>query len=224
MEALCWLKRGVDVVIGPISAEDAARVDQAIDELSDWCLPQVWVGNPDWDEHGNPVGLKADWLKLVEFLGVDLLPRSEQIQLFEEAMHVCAARGQLVTVKKVLPLDGITIAEQASIASLKQPIFATTNGSSPGMVDPFGSRFRLADWRGGDTVMLFQFPPDEYFPLGSTNFYSFVARDVVTNSHLPYLNDFFSTALYGPFETWIEATDEVVFVAKGLEEIERILE
>ncbi len=211
-------------MIGPIRAEDAAHVDQAIDELSDWSLPQVWVGDPNWDEMGNPVGLKSDWLKLVDFFGADLVSRSEQVQLFEEALYVLAARSELVAVKKVLPLDGITTAEQVLIASAKQPSYAMARDSNLSPISPFGSEFRLKDWRGEGTVVLFELPPDKCFPLGSTNFIRCIAKNVVTQSHLPYLDDFFHRALYGPCDDIIiEATDEVVFVANGLKELERIV-
>ena len=203
-----------------LTLEDSAHVDQAIDELSERNLPRVWIGDPEWDEYGNPVGATVDWLKLTHYVDKSLLSYVEQVQLYEEALHILAARRKLVTVKEVMPLKQAISSPKPLVFSVRNHIQREVRRFIVSEEDSLGSGFHEEDWIGEDTMIMFKSPPTSYCPLGSTTIIRFVDRDALLSSELPYISDFFDTALHCPCDVVVEATSELLFIADVLADVE----
>lgn len=187
--------------IGP---EDKARIDEAVEELASWDLPPVWVGEPDYGDDGGLIGPSVSYLWLEqtglmrEVAGEDL-PGHWQMELWEETMHVLAARRGLVTVRKILPGHKFTDAEMRMMGSVRNATCIVEEGYYHGAVGPEGPKPRSEDeWVQEGTVVVFDFPPDEYIPYPSVIFYRFAAKDDLTIDDLPHIEDFLSRAEAGP--------------------------
>ncbi len=207
--------------IGP---EDVTRINEALDELSSWGSPQVWVGQPVRDEEGNLRGQKVDWHLLSEMkeeVGDDLLPTHVEQELFEESLHIVAARQGLVTVKKFLPAYDMTLREKAMLDLMQQqPVERHLHRVRWGM-NCTGSWLRAEEVVREHVGLLFPLPSDERFPRGSAYVVRFMPRDALTRDHLPYVEDFLRKAVDGPELYVIEATDEVELLARVLEEMDQ---
>jgi hypothetical protein len=184
--------------------EDRARIEKAIEELASWDLPPVWINEPDCSDDGDRIGPSVSylWLEqngLVDEVESEDLPEHCQMELWEETMHVLAAREGLVTVRKNLPGDEFTDAEVQMMGSVRNPSCIIEEGYYHGVVGSEGSSPRSdQEWVQEGTVVVFDFPPDEYFPYPSVIFYRFVTKDELTLDHLPHIEGFLSHAENGP--------------------------
>ena len=205
---------------GTIGPEDTNRIKEAIDELSCWGLPRVWVGEPVRDEDGNIRGPKADWYRLSELneeVGGDLLPPHVEQELFEESLHVVAAKRGLVTVKKFLPAYDMTVREKGALDLVQQhPVESHLRHVRWGMNNN-GSWPRAEESVREHVGMLFPLPSDRRFPRGSAYLIKFVAIDALRRNDLPYIEDFLRRAADGPTRYVLDATDGAEFLAGILE-------
>jgi len=118
---------------GMIDPENMARIEQAMVELASRELPKVWVGEPVRNGYGNLRGPKVDWYRLSEMneeVGGDLLPPHVEQELFEESLHVVAAKRGLVTVKKFLPAYDMTVREHVGMLFALPPDRRFPRGSA----------------------------------------------------------------------------------------------
>lgn len=207
--------------IGP---EDMTRINEAIGELSSWGSPQVWVGEPVRDEDGNLRGPRVDWYRLSEMKEVirdDLLPPLVEQELFEESMHIVAAKQGLVTVKKFLPAYDMTLREKATLDLVQQdPVERHLHRVRWGM-NCVGSWLRAEEAVREHVGLLFPLPSDKRFPRGSAYLVKFEPREALTRDHLPYIEDFLRKAVDGPKLCVIEAPHEVEFLVSVLEEMDQ---
>lgn len=210
---------------GMIDPENMARIEQAISEWASRELPKVWVGEPVRDEDGNLRGPMVDWYRLSEIneeVGGDLLlPHVEQ-ELFEESMHVVAAKQGLVAVKKFLPAREMTVQEEGLLKLLEQSVGDRNylHHVRWGMNNK-GSWPRAEESVREHVGMLFSLPPDERFPRGSAYVVGFVPSNALTRADLPYIEDFLRKATDGPEQHTVEATDEALFLASVLEDVDQ---
>ncbi len=185
------------------NAQSMARIDEAIEELAGFPLPPVWIGEPDYDEDGNLVGPKLTYYQLeqhglVEKVAGHALPGHCQMELWEQTVHVLAARQGLVTIRKILPGDKATDTENLMIASISDPSCRIEEGYYHGVVGSLGPKPRSEEWVEESTVVVFDFPPDEHVSYPSTIFYRFVARDTLDPGDIPFTEDFCVRAECGP--------------------------
>ncbi len=211
------------LTIGP---EDTARIEEAIQELSRRELPKVWVGEPNRAGHGDLHGARVDWFSLIRFMNeiedCFLSPHTER-KLFEQGLHVQAAKRQLVVVKKIVPRDGVTFEEASLISSFRKSLLVKGKKSYQWELEPQGSWPHPEEWVHEDTVLLFDYPPDSNFPLESTHFYRFIAGGKLAFEHKPYIEDFLFQAEAGPFDEYpIPATEEIQFMADVLRGIAQL--
>ena len=119
-----------------------------------------------------------------------------------------------MTVENDSSEHGFTIEEMRLAASFKDSLSNEGGRDCELDLGPEGSWSHPEEWVYEDTVLLFEFPPDECLPSGSTNFYRFVAKDALTSGHLPYIDEFLFQAEVGPFEEYsVPATDEAELIA-----------
>ncbi len=176
--------------------EDRAKIDKAIEELASWDLPPVWISEPDYSDDGDRIGPSVSflWLEqsgLMNEVKSEDLPEHCQMELWEETMHVLAAREGLVTVKKSWPWDELTHAEEHMMGSVRNLSCIIEKGYYHGVVGSEGSSPRSdQEWVQEGTVVVFDYPPDEHFPYPSVDFYRFVTKDELTLDHLPHIEDF----------------------------------
>lgn len=209
-----------------IDPEGMARIEEAIQELSRRELPKVWIGEPNRDGHGDLNSARVDWFSLSRVMNeiedCSLSPHTER-KLFEQSLHVQAAKRQLVVVKKIMPRDGVTLEEARLIASFRKSLLVKGKKSHQWNLEPQGSWPHPEEWVYEDTVLLFDYPPDSNFPLESTHFYRFIARNKLAFEHKPYIEDFLFQAEAGPFEEYpILATEETEFMADVLRGIAQL--
>ncbi len=205
--------------------EDKARIGWASKEMATWDLPEVWIGEPDYDDDGNLFGPSLEYLRLEQH-GFAHLFEELQTDLWNESMHVLAARKGLVTVTKTLPTDGIG-SEEVRMRSLVENLACRVgDGFYHGVVGPRGASPRSEDpseWVQEGTVVLVMFAPDAWIPYPTWQFTRFVDRNKLTNEELPYIEDFLFRAENGPSAAYsIEATDSLKMVAdlyKGLNRV-----
>ncbi len=200
--------------------EDRARIDKAIEELASWDLPLVWIGEPDYSDDGGLIGPSVSflWLEqsgLVNEVKSEDLPGHCWKELWEETMHVLAARRGLVTVKKIWPGAKLTDAEEQMMGSVRNPSCIIEEGYYHGVVGSEGSSPRSdQEWVQEGTVVVFDFPPDEYFPYPSVDFYRFVTKDELTLDHLPHIEDFLFHAEDWPSDGYsVPATERLLLAA-----------
>ena len=203
-----WNSRGM------IDPENMARIEQAMVELASRELPKVWVGEPVKNEDGNLRGTKVDWYRLSEMneeVGGDLLPPHVEQDLFEESLHVVAAKRGLVTVKKFLPAYDMTVREKAALDLVQQhPVESDLHHVRWGMKSD-GSWPRAEESVREHVGMVFPLPADRRFPRGSAYLIKFVAIDALTRNDLPYIEDFLRKAADGPARYVLEAADGAEF-------------
>lgn len=210
---------------GTLDPETMDRIEQAMVEWASRELPKVWVGEPVRNEDGNLRGLKVDWYRLSEMneeLEGDLLPPHVEQELFEESMHVVAAKQELVTVKKFLPAREMTVQEEGALKLLEQsPADKSHLHHVRWGMNNDGSWPRVEESVREHVGMLFPLPPDERFPRGSAYLVRFVPSNALTRAHLPYIEDFLRKAADGPKQRTVEATDMAHFLASVLEDIDQ---
>ncbi len=214
----CWLTKGEEVLENKLATGpgDMARISEALDKLSQRELPKLQIEESS-HESGAASGLKVEWARLHQYtrwIGDGFLSPHADRKLFEQSLHIQAAKRQLVTVTKTLYEHALTVEETDLIASL---------GSSHSDAGREDSELNLGlkdlwshpeEWVYEDTVLLFEFSPDECLPFGTTHFYRFVAKDALTLEHLPYIEEFFFQAEVGPFDEYsVPATDEIELIA-----------
>lgn len=209
-----------------VSLEDMDRITEAMKELSGRELPQVRIGKPSHEERNGQNGARVDWLSVGRFAGevegCSLAPNIER-KLFEQGLHVQAAKCQLVVVGKVLPRDGITLDEARLIAKVRKPHVARANEVHRWNLEPKAYWPHPEVWVHDDTVLLLDLPPDDNFPLDTTHFYRFIASGKLEPEHMPYVEEYLFQAEVGPFAEYaIPATEETEFVADVLRDIARL--
>ena len=198
-----------------ISPEDRTRIDGAMEELARWDLPKVWVGEPEYDD-GNLFGPELEYLRLEQH-GLAYLLEDLQTDLWNESMHILAARSGLVTVTKMLPTDGIGSEEVRMRSLVKNLACRVGDGFYHGVVGPHGASPRSEDplelVKQG-TVLLIMFAPDDPIQYPTCQFTRFVTRDKLTTEDLDYIEDFLQQAECGPSCTYsIEPIDSLEMVA-----------
>ncbi len=209
-----------------ISPEDMERITKATEELSSRELPKVRIGEPSDNDLDDQHGARVDWFSVGRFVseaeGCSLSPDTER-KLFEQGIHVQAAKRQLVVVRKVLPRDGITLGEARLIATARRPRVVKVNKSHRWDLGPHASWPHPEEWVHEDTVLLLDHAPDGNFPLDTTHFYRFIASDKLESGHMPYIEDFLFQAEVGPFHEYqIPATEKTEFVADVLRVIAQL--
>lgn len=200
-----------------ISPEDGTRIDGAMEELASWDLIKLWVGESEYDDDGNLFSREVEYLRLEQHGLGHLLQEEVRTDLWNESMHVLAARKGLVTVTKTLPTDGIG-SEEVRMRSLVENLACRVgDGFYHGVVGPRGARPRSEDpseWVQEGTVVLIKFAPDEWIQYTTCQFTRFVARDKLTTEDLDYIEDFLQHGEFEPSCTYsIEPTDSLEMVA-----------
>lgn len=209
-----------------ISPEEMERVVKAMGRLSSRTLPKVRIGEPNDNDPSDQHGAKVDWFSVDRFAneveGCSLSPHTER-KLFEQGLHVQAAKRQLVVVRKIIPRDRITSDEARLIASVRNSHAVKTNKSQRWNLEPQAYWPHPEVWVHDDTVLLLDLPPDDNFPLDTTHFYRFIASGKLGPEHMPYVEEYLFQAEVGPFaEYTIPATKETEFVANVLRDIARL--
>jgi hypothetical protein len=122
-----------------------------------------------------------------------------------------------VTVTKTLYEHALTVEEIDLIAPLESSPSDAGREDSELNLGPKDLWSHPEEWVQEDTVMLFEFSPDECLPFGSTNLYRFVAKDALTLEHLPYIEEFFFQAEVGPFDEYsVPATSQIELITHAL--------
>lgn len=204
--------------------EDSARIDRAMEELTSWDLPVVWVGEPSYDD--DPETSALEYLRLEQYGLAYLLEEELQTDVWDESMRILAARSGLVPVRKMLPMDGLGSEEARMKSLVRTRACRVGDGFYHGVVGPHGASPRPEDpsgWVQEGTVVLMMFARDAWIPYPTWQFTRFVARDKLTSEDLPYVEHFLQQTECGPSDTYsIEATDSLKLVASLYEGLDRV--
>lgn len=200
--------------------EDRTRIDEAIEIMASWELPPVWVGEPDYAEEGGLIGpiVSFLWLEqtgLIHEVSGEDMPGHCWKELWDETIHVLAAKKGLITVQKIWPTNELTDAEVRMMGSVRNASCIMEEGYYHGVVGSEGAKPRSEEeWVQEGTVMVFDFSPDEYCPYPSVIFYRFVAKDDLIIDDLPHIEDFLSQAELGPSDGCsVPATESLLLAA-----------
>jgi len=213
--------REENVMEETISPEQIAQVRELMEEKAGWDLPYVWIGEPDYDEDDNLIGTKLDYLHLEEYGFGHLLRSDLRTELLDETIEVLAAREGLVSVRKLLPIDGITSQEARLIHSVEQPEYWQPGDYYRGVVGVEDESSESGKWVEEGTVIVIKYPPEEYFRLESRDLYRFVPVDRLTSKHVLDIERFLDRTDPGdPYS--IEDPEEVHMLAETLEDLNKL--
>ncbi len=217
----CWLTRGEEVLENElaIGLEEMVRITGALEELSQRELPKVRIEEAGCESGGSST-LKVEWAYLNQYkqrIGDRFLSLYAQRKLFEQSLYVQAAKRHLVTVERDSSEHELTV-EEMRLATSFNRILLNEDRRSYGLdLGPEGLWSHPEEWVQEDSMLLFEFPPDEFLPFGSTNFYRFVAKDALTLEHLSYIQEFLFQAEAGPFDEYsVPVTAQVELIAHAL--------
>ncbi len=207
-----------------ISPEDIAILGKAQNIWSHLEYPKVRIVNPALRIAGIDVyGQRVDWFKFSQFKEESedyLLPPHTELELFEQGLHISAAKLQLVTVKKILAPDSLTFEEAQAISDFRKSIPAGYKGRYVWDADLKGLWPDPREWMQANAAFTFEFVPEEASLEQSVYFYRFVVPHELPLEDWPYVADFLSKAESVPFkEHPILATDRVKFVTDVLKGI-----
>lgn len=225
-----------------LNPQDKARIEDATAELANRDLPQVWIGEPDYDSEGDPVGRRVDCLLLRAQLGDEVFSKVTHTELLIESMNILAAQKGLVPVIKLSPNDGITLEEAHVLAAVerernhrRESHYLVRIGGvasrSAQKVLPLVEQVRWDDLERDDlesyvqegVVMLEIHPPDDFYPLEIMRLTRFVPRDELRPEHLPHIEEFLWHAEDGTWADYtVEETERVGFAADVLEDLARL--
>lgn len=208
--------------------EDKARIDEAVEIMASWELPPVWVGEPVYAEEGGLIGpiVSFLWLEqtgLIHEVPSEDMPGHYRMELWEETIHVLAAKKGLITVRKIWPKNELTDVEVRMVGWMRNASCIVEKGYYHGVIGSEGLKPRCEEeWVQEGTVVVFDFPPDEYCPYPSM-IYRFVAKDDLTTDDLDYIQDFLSQAGLGPSDPCsVPATERLLLAASvygGLDQV-----
>ena len=206
-----------------IDSEEMALIDMAMEELAYCDLPPVLVGEPRYGDAGEILSPHISYLRAEQHGLHTILRGDHQMELWEETVHVLAAKKGLVTVIKSQPGDEFDDAEIRMVHSVRNAACVVEGNYYHGTVDSVGWKPRSEDWVEENTVVVYDYPPDEVAPFPLTTFYRFVPKDALTTNDLPYIESFLGHGACGPSGGYsVPATERLLLAASVSEDIDKI--
>jgi hypothetical protein len=190
------------------AARGIEQVRGAVEELAARDLPWVWIGEPRRDGNEEPVGRRAGWLGLSRFVE-NLLPDCLMDELTQASLDVLAAKRSLVPVRKVLPLDGMTLGEAHLFNDTKRN----------GVVLPRDSDLPLQEHVREGSALVYMYRANREVPMSHAMLIRFLHVDKLEIEHLPFVEAFVESSGTRHQDHGVGETEEVMFVATVLEDI-----
>jgi hypothetical protein len=208
------------------------KVGDVLDEVARWPLPEVFIGEPEYDQNCKLVNPAVDGLQLMQNLpnGFSRAEANEAsvTGFLDELLYCLAARRGLVWVDRVVPTDELTPRVLADHLPPEDIAFLllTAEDSSP-FTRIYNSeqevclRLGSEDELTPEDLVFYRWDPGDETLDGILSFNRLVPQGELTLEQAEHLSHFmYMSEELGAERSFIKATDRVRFAVEAIQAID----